>query len=62
MYAFWNIFVIVNLARLKMENQRFKLNFHKNTYVKAMTFDFSNGVRCRFYLFCQIWRHYFRQN
>lgn len=44
MYAFSDFIVYDNLTRLKVEDHIFKLNLHKNTYVKAMTYGFSRGV------------------
>lgn len=45
MYAFSDFIVYDNLTRLKVEDHIFKLNLHKNTYVKAMTYGFSRGAK-----------------
>lgn len=43
-YYFFNFFFANSIVGLQMTNHIFKLNFHKKTYVKTMTFGFSHSV------------------
>lgn len=43
-YDFSIFFVTDSLAFLKLVDHNFKLNFHKNTYAKAMTYGFFRDV------------------
>lgn len=42
--CFSNFFIGDNLAHFKMVDHVFKISFHKNTFVKAMTSSFPNGL------------------